>query len=37
MANEKTRNAQKKSDTGKTTPARQKAPKGNKSNVRGDK
>lgn len=37
MANNKTRNAQRKSDEGKTPPARREAPEDGKANVRKDR
>ena len=37
MANNKTRNAQRKSDEGKTPPARREATKNDKADVRKDK
>lgn len=37
MANNKTRNAQKKSDDGKTPPARRKASKDDVENTKADK
>lgn len=37
MANKKTREAQKKSDKGKTVPARQEAPTDNNADVKKDK